>query len=361
MESEPTTLLTVAEDPICKEASLPSLDSWITPTNRFYVRNHFSHVPELDSASWRLEVDGQVVTGLSLTLDEIRQLPSKEMTITMECAGNSRSYVTPPAEGLTFHHGAVSTARWRGVALQDVLQRAGIQESAVAAVFEGADRGTEEEDGVAFELSYRRSLPIAKALDENTLLAYEMNGQPLTADHGFPLRLVVPSWYGMASVKWLTRINLTYQEFDGFFQQRRYIMINEGQEDTLEREPVAQLRVKSLIVSPRHGEVINGPSYAIRGFAWTGAGEVSGVEVSADGGRTWQAASLLGDPVTHAWREWRLDWQTPAPGHYVLKSRATDTAGNSQPDAIPWNFRGYANNSIHTIAVEVPALRPIPS
>ena len=361
MESESSTLVTVAEDPLCKEASLPSLAEWITPTNRFYVRNHFSNVPVLDSSSWRLEVDGQVESTLSLTLDDVKQLPAREMAITMECAGNSRSYVTPPAEGLAFHHGAVSTAMWKGAALKDVLERAGIRESAIAAVFEGADRGTEEEDGVAFELSYRRSLPIAKALDGNTLLAYEMNGQPLTQDHGFPLRLVVPSWYGMASVKWLTRINLTGQAFDGFFQQRRYIMINEGQEDSLEREPVTELRVKSLIVSPRHGEVINDSSYAIRGFAWTGQGEIAGVEVSADGGRTWQEAALLGESAPNAWREWRLEWATPAPGHYVLKSRATDTAGNTQPEAIPWNFRGYANNSIHTIAVEVPALRPIPS
>ena len=361
LDSQSSTLVTVADDPLCKEATLPSLDSWITPTQRFYLRNHFSEVPTLSLSGWRLEVDGQVRQPLTLSFDDILQFPSKELVITMECAGNSRSYVTPPAEGLAFRHGAVSTARWKGIPLRAVLEKAGVAASAVGVIFEGADRGEEEEDGEAFDLSYRRSLPLTTALHDDTLLAYEMNGEPLSAVHGFPLRLVVPSWYAMASVKWLTRINLTQEPFDGFFQQRRYVMINEGQEQSLEREPVTQLKVKSLITSPRHGEVIRDPACRIRGFAWTGEGQVTRVEVSTDGGRNWQEATLLGDQVPNAWREWQLIWQGPQPGHYILMARATDSRGNSQPDSIPWNFRGYANNSIHTIAVEVPARRPIPS
>ena len=208
---ESSTLLTVADDPLCKEASLPSLDSWITPTDRYYIRNHFSHVPALDLSSWRLEIDGLVDQPLTLAFDDVARLPGRELAFTMECAGNSRSYVTPPAEGLAFRHGAVSTARWKGVSLRAVLEMAGVQETATSVVFEGADRGEEEEDGVAFDLSYRRSLPLAKALDDDTLLAFEMNGEPITTNHGFPMRLIVPSWYGMASVKWLTRIHLTDQ------------------------------------------------------------------------------------------------------------------------------------------------------
>lgn len=360
-ESEPSTLLTLAEDPLCKEAMLPSLDSWITPTHRFYIRNHFSNVPTLSLSSWRLAVDGEVQQPLILDLDDIINFPSKELVMTMECAGNSRSYVTPPAEGLAFRHGGVSTASFKGVPLKILLEKAGVGESAVAVICEGADRGEEEEDGVAFDLSYRRSLPLATALHEDTLLAYEMNGETLSTDHGFPLRLLVPSWYGMASVKWLTRINLTAKPFDGFFQQRRYVMINEGQEDSPDREPVTKLKVKSLIASPRHGEVIQGPGFTIRGFAWTGEGHVTKVEVSTDGGRNWRDATLLGDPVPNVWREWQLLWQGFQPGHYILMARATDSSGGTQPGSIPWNFRGYANNSVHTIAVEVPALRPIPS
>ena len=361
LDNESSTLVTRQEDPLVKEATLPSLDSWITPTPRFYVRNHFSESPTLAISSWRLEVDGQVRQPLTLTFDDILGFPNKEIVVTMECAGNSRSEITPPAEGLPFGNGAVSTARFRGVPLNALLERAGIGESAVAVVFEGADRGEEEEDGVAFELAYRRSLPLATARGEDILLAYEMNGEPLAKDHGFPLRLVVPSWYGMASVKWLTRINLTAEEFDGFFQQRRYVMINEGRENTLDREPVTRFKVKSVIASPRHGEVIQGPLFNIRGFAWTGDGEVTKVEISTDGGRSWQVAGLLGDPVPNAWREWEFPWPRTHPGHYILKARATDSAGRAQPESTTWNFRGYANNSIQTIAVEVPSGRPIPS
>ena len=361
LDSESSTLVTVSEDPLCKEATLTSLDSWITPTQQFYVRSHFSEVPTLTLGMWRLEVDGLVRQPLTLSFDDILNFPSKELVITMECAGNSRSYVNPPAEGLAFRHGAVSTARWKGIPLSAVLEKAGVEASAVGVIFEGADRGEEEEDGVAFDLSYRRSLPLNTALRDDILLAYEMNGEMLSAEHGFPLRLVVPSWYAMASVKWLTRINLTQEPFDGFFQQRRYVMINEGREDSLERDPVTRLKVKSLIASPRHGEVIQRPAFTIRGFAWTGEGEVSKVEVSTDGGRNWQEAALLGNPVPNAWREWELLWRGTSPGHYILMARATDSADNTQPSSIPWNFRGYANNSIHTIAVEVPNPGPIPS
>ena len=358
---EPSTLIPVSEDPLCRESSITSLDSWITPTDRFYIRNHFSNVPSLDRSSWHLVVDGEVHQPLTLGLADILEMPSKEVVMTMECAGNSRSYATPPAEGLAFHHGAVSTARWKGVSLSHLLDSAGLKETAMEVVFEGADHGQEEEDGVAFDLNYRRSLTLGKARDPDTLLAYEMNGEALTPDHGFPLRLMVPGWYGMASVKWLTRVNITAQPFNGFFQQRRYVMINEGPEDSLEREPVTVLRVKSLIASPRHGEVVQPGSYTIRGFAWSGEGEVNQVEVSIDGGRTWQNAALPGESNHIAWRQWELAWQASRPGHFILMARATDSAGDTQPTATPWNFRGYANNSIHTIAIEVPTLREIPS
>ena len=350
----PSTLVPVSEDPLCRESSITSLDTSITPTERFYVRNHFSNIPDLNTSTWRLVVDGQVNHSLNLSFADILSLPSKEMVMTMECAGNSRSYLTPPAEGLAFGHGAVSTARWKGVPLATFLDKAGLKGTAREIVFEGADYGREEEDGVAFDLKYRRSLPLDNALHADTLLAYEMNGEALTPAHGYPLRLVIPGWYGMASVKWLVHINVWDQPFDGFFQKRRYVLIDEGVETSLDREPVTTLKVKSLITSPRHGEVIQQGPFTIRGLAWSGEGEVEKVEVSTEGGDNWQEASLLGKPDSNSWRQWELIWHASRPGHFIFMARATDSAGNTQPKTIPWNFRGYANNSIHTIAVEVP-------
>ena len=230
-------------------------------------------------------------------------------------------------------------------------------------VFRGADTGTEEEDGAVFatDLPYSRSLPLATALHHDTLLAYEMNGEPLTTGHGFPLRLVVPSWYGMASVKWLTHIQIADEPYEGFFQKLRYVFINEGVESNPERKPVTTLKVKSLITNPRHGEVIQRGPFTIGGFAWSGDGDLSKVEVSTDGGRSWQEASLVGEPNPNFWRQWELPWTASEPGHFIFMARATDSEGNCQPRSAPWNFRGYANNSIHTLAVEVPASRPTPS
>ena len=361
IHAESSTLIPVSEDPFCRESTLTSLDTWITPTERFYIRSHFSETPKLDGSTWRLMIVGEVRQSLNLSFADILAMPSKEIVTTMECAGNSRSYLTPPAEGLAFRHGAVSTARWKGVPLDALLMRAGLKDAAVDVMFEGADHGREEEDGVAFDLNYRRSLPLKKAQHPDILLAYEMNGQALTPHHGFPLRLVVPRWYAMASVKWLTRIQVLAQPFEGFFQKRRYVMINEGTEYPWERAPVAALKVKSLIVSPRHGEVVQSGPFTIRGFAWSGEGEVKRVEVSTDGGLNWQDAVLQGESDPNAWRRWELVWQASSPGHFILMARATDSTGNTQSHTISWNFRGYANNSIHTIAIEVPTPMPIPS
>lgn len=356
---EQSELVTVSEDLLCRESSLASLDSWITPTEGFYVRNHFPEMPNLSTSTWHLMVDGEVHNPLSLSFDDILALPSREIVMTMECAGNSRAYVTPPAEGLIFRHGAISTARWKGVPLALLLlDKAGLKSTARNIVFKGADYGEEEEEGVAFDLDYGRSLPLDKAIHPDTLLAYEMNGEALTPAHGYPLRLIVPGWYGMASVKWLVSIEAWDRPFDGFFQKRRYVVINEGIEDSMDREPVSTLKVKSLITSPRHGEVIQQGPFTVQGLAWSGSGEVTTVEVSTEGGRSWREARLLGESIPNAWRLWEVDLHASQPGHYIFMVRATDSSGETQPTSTSWNFRGYANNSIHTIAVEVPHQRP---
>ncbi len=353
------SLNTISEDPLVRESIVTNLDDAITPTERFYVRNHFTEVPQIDAAEWRLRVGGLVSQPLEISLEELKAMPARECVVTLECAGNSRSYLTPPAEGIGFMHGAVSTARWKGVPLADLLDRAGVSDNAVEVVFHGADTGEEEEDGVVYstELPYSRSLPVATARQPEMLLAYEMNGEPLTPDHGFPVRLLVPRWYGMASVKWLSRIDVVDTPFDGFFQKRRYVFIDEGVEDEPARKPVTTLKVKSLITSPRHGEVIQPGEFIIRGFAWSGEGDVKSVEVTTDGGKNWAQAKLLGDSDPNAWRAWEFPWRATDPGHFIFMARATDSTGNCQPMRVPWNFRGYANNAIHTLAVEVPSVR----
>lgn len=345
---------TVSDDPLCTETILPHLDAWITPTDHFYIRSHFSDLPDIDSSTYRLLVEGAVHSPLTLSYDELLALPGRETTATLECAGNSRAYVTPPAEGLHFLHGAVGNATWRGVPVSELLARAGLLETAKEVLFEGADVGEEEEEGESLRLSYERSLPIDKAMDRNTIVAYLMNGEPLERAHGYPLRLIVPGWYGMASVKWLRRIQVLEDPFHGFFQNRRYILIDEGVADRLAGKPVTTVRVKSLITRPRHGEVVKSSAYTILGVAWSGEGEITEVEVSTDGGRSWRKAALVGPSLPHAWRQWEYPWKSSNPGHFILTVRATDSSGNTQPARIAWNFRGYANNSVHTIAVEVP-------
>ncbi len=352
-------LVRISEAPIVRESRLAALDSFITPVDRFFVRNHFADVPEVDINDWRLRVDGEVSVPLELDFERIMAMNSRESVVTLECAGNSRSHMRPPAEGISFSHGAVSAAKWRGVPLLAILDAAGVKDGAVEVAFHGSDVGEEEEEGEVFEdLPYVRSLPLNAALSPDNLLAYEMNGAPLTPDHGFPLRLVAPRWYGMASVKWLKRIQVLDRPYDGFFQNRRYVFINEGPEkDIARREPVTTIKVKSNITTPRHGEIIPPGPIVIRGFAWSGNGEVTRVEVSDDAGETWGDAELKGEADVNCWRRWEFPWTAKEPGHFIFMSRATDSTGARQERESPWNFRGYANNAIQSLAVETPGSR----
>jgi DMSO/TMAO reductase YedYZ molybdopterin-dependent catalytic subunit len=324
----------------------------VTPVGLHYLLVHYD-IPDVDADAWRLEVDGLVERPLSLSLADLRDRDAVELAVTLECAGNGRAHVEPHVVSQPWLLEAVGTARWRGVPLASLLDEAGVQDSAVDVLFTGLDRGVEGEE----EQSYARSLPLADAVAGDALLAYEINSVPLPPQHGFPLRLVVPGWYGMASVKWLARITLLAEPFDGYQMRHSYRLRAEEDEDGV---PLSRIQVRSLLVPPgipeflSRARVVEAGTCVLGGRAWSGEGEVEGVEVSTDGGETWTEAAL--GPAAlgrYAWRGWSFRWEA-TPGEYELCSRARDAAGNVQPLDPPWNVGGYANNAVQRVAVTVP-------
>lgn len=346
------SIVTIAQEPLIGETPPSALDMWITPNPQFYVRNHFA-APEIRREDWTLAVGGHVARGAELTLDDVKKFPRVTMPVTLECAGNNRGDLVPPAPGNQFEGGAVGTAYWAGVRLADILAEAKALPGAREVLFEGADAGRPE-PGMS-ETPYRRSLPIDVAAHPNTLLVYEMNGNELPLEHGNPLRLVVPGWYGMASVKWLRRISVTADAFSGYFQTYKYV-IDDGLGVS---EPLTSMGVKSLICAPRGGEALAaGAAVCVNGMAWSGAERIAQVDVSADGGETWRAAELVGPSERYAWQAWRCSWTPQAPGEHAIMSRATDAAGNVQPMRTAWNRFGYMVNGVRPVKVSVSAEQP---
>jgi DMSO/TMAO reductase YedYZ molybdopterin-dependent catalytic subunit len=300
-------------------------------------------MPVLDSNDWRLQVAGAVDRSLSLSLRELQNLPSQTLAVTLECAGNGRSLLSPPVPGEQWALGAVSTAEWTGVPLVEVLDRAGVARDAVEVLFRGADSGGQEPFG--------RSLAVQDARDGDVLLAYAMNGEPLPVHHGFPLRAVVPGWYAVASVKWLTEIEVLRAPFAGFYQADRYVY--EWPSDVgVVREPVTLQQVRALITEPGPNDRIKGGDLVVRGVAWSGAAPVARVEVSISNG-PWQTARLVGERRRHSWQWWELLTQVDRPGPASIRARATDLAGRSQPEVPTWNRLGYGCNVIQQVSVEV--------
>ncbi|HEV2317711.1 MAG TPA: sulfite oxidase [Thermoplasmata archaeon] len=338
------------------ESPLSSLETPITPTSQFFIRSHFA-TPSIDLENWRLSVDGHVEHPLHLTRAQLLAMEHRRVPALLECAGNSRALVRPRAEGVLWRNGAVGTAEWGGVPLAHVLELAGARAGAVEVVFEGLDRG--HEPGVDGELGFAMSITMAKARDPDTLLADEMNGRPLGASHGFPLRSVVPDWYGMASVKWLSHIRVVDRPFTGFYRSRAYAFIPEGDPAETPKTPVTVVRVKSIVTWPREGQQLPVGTHRIRGAAWSGAGRILRVEVSTGGDhgatdpRSWHLASLSADAGPHSWVHWEFEWTVERPGFYVIRARASDASGNIQPVLSEWNFRGVASNSLHEVPVEV--------
>lgn len=320
----------------------------ITPVGLHYLLIHFD-VPVVDATAWRLEVAGERT--LSLSLDEVRARPAVELASTMECAGNGRALIEPRVESQPWIQEAVGTARWRGTPLRPLLDEAGVADAAREVLFTGLDRGIDGGE----EQSYARALSL-DAIGE-ALLAYEMNGQPLPPQHGFPLRVVVPGWYGMTNVKWLARIAVLDTPHSGYQTAKAYRMRHHEDEDG---EPLMRMLPRALMAPPgipdfftRERRVEPGER-VLEGRAWSGHAAIERVAVSTDGGATWRDADLTDDLGPHAWRGWRATW-TARPGEHELLCRAHDAAGNSQPDAPQWNLGGYANNAVQRVRAVVVA------
>jgi DMSO/TMAO reductase YedYZ molybdopterin-dependent catalytic subunit len=343
----------VTAAPENSETPLHSVRSWVTPSRLFFVRNHFD-VPAVNLASWQLRVGGLVERPAAWTWDDLAALPERTVFATVECAGNGRSFLRPTAPGVQWGAGAVGHAEWTGVPLRLVLEQAGVRPGAVEVLFEGADRGTEPDH--LEPMHFARSLPLAKALHADTLLATRLNGEPLEPSHGFPLRLFVPGWYGVASVKWLTRIEVLAAPFRGYFQSVKYTM----QQRTvrgLETALVGPMAVKSEILRPHAGADLGLGTNRVFGVAWAGEEAVAAVEVSTDGGRTWGRADLVGPQAPYSWTLWEYLWEAADPGDYELLARATATGGAVQPADRDPLCGGYVIHHSRPIPVRVGAGR----
>jgi sulfite oxidase len=343
--------------PLDLEMPLEGFSEYITPIDHFFVRSHV-YTPRVDIGQWRLTVDGEVANALTLTLDDLRRMPSVELVSVLECAGNGRGFYEPSMPGLQWGHGAVGNGRWRGVRLADVLQRAGLRTSPREVLFNGADTplGTMPD--------FQRSIPIAKALHPATLLAYEMNGETLPVEHGFPLRLVVPGWAGDSWIKWVTSMTVLNREHDGFWMARAYRHpgkpVPPGVAVAPElMQPVTSLRVKSVIARPRSNRGFSsaavGERITISGVAWSGdTGPVTTVDVSLDAGRTWTPAAMRRDQRTEfGWRLWEYQWTPRREAYHTIMARARDAAGNMQPLEQEWNPSGYVWNVVPRVGIDV--------
>jgi DMSO/TMAO reductase YedYZ molybdopterin-dependent catalytic subunit len=320
----------------------------VTPVGLHYLLIHYD-VPVVEPEGWRLTVQGE--RELSLGLEELRARPAAELTVTMECAGNGRAQLEPRPVSQPWLLEAVGTARWRGTPLRPLLEEAGLPEGAVEALFTGLDRGVEGGEEQAFQ----RALPLEEALRDEVLLAYEMNGAPLPPQHGFPLRLIVPGWYGMTNVKWLSRIEFLEQPFAGYQQTWSY-RVRQAEDE--EGEPLSYMQPRSLLVPPGIPEFLTrdrtvaAGEVLLEGRAWSGLAPIESVDVSVDGGSTWAAAELEPEGERWAWRGWSHRWNAQ-PGDHLVCSRARDEAGNEQPVEPPWNLGGYSNNAVQTVRVTV--------
>jgi DMSO/TMAO reductase YedYZ molybdopterin-dependent catalytic subunit len=323
-----------------------------TPTGMHYLLTHFD-IPDVDMNTWNLSIGGLVSKPVSLSLDEIKGLPKRTEVVTMECAGNGRALFSPRSVSQPWLLEATGTSEWTGTPLKGVLEAAGVQDDAVEILFTGSDQGVQGEE-VQY---YQRSLTIEEATRDEVMLVYEMNGRSLEPQHGYPLRLIVPGWYGMTSVKWLESIEAVAEPFNGYQMHATYRYAQTPEDPG---DPVDIIRVRSLMVPPGIPDFLTrtrlmGPgTVTLTGRAWAGRQSISRVEISSDGGVTWSNAQLGPQPPQFAWQKWTSEWSA-TPGKYTLMVRATDTQGNRQEVEPAWNIQGMGNNMAQAVDVIVEA------
>jgi DMSO/TMAO reductase YedYZ molybdopterin-dependent catalytic subunit len=343
------TMRIMTENPLNAETPVERLRTWITDNNVFFKRNQ-GQIPNapIDLDAWRLVVDGRVDNELNLTFDHILGMPKVELANTLECSGNSRSLLKKKASGNPWTIGGVGNAIWGGVRLKGILEEAGLHEDARHVCFEGFDIPK----GKA-QIKFIRSIPIDKAIG-STLLAYEMNGEPLPIEHGFPLRALALGWTGANCVKWLHKITLLPSPFEGFFMDNVY-RVFQKEDDPKTGEPITDIGLKAIITQPLHEASLSAGIIPIRGAAYAGDTAIQGVDISLDQGNTWKPAKLIGLDTPYAWRHWEYLWEVKEKGLYTIFARATDIHGQKQPHTASWNVLGYCNNAVqeHAVTVQV--------
>jgi DMSO/TMAO reductase YedYZ molybdopterin-dependent catalytic subunit len=333
--------------PLNAETPIESLRTWTTDNKVFFKRNQgqFMDSP-IELSDWTLTLDGLVQKALKLTFTDIRRLPKVEIANTLECSGNSRSLLEKKASGNPWTVGGVGNAIWGGIWLKELISQAGLKSTAKHVSFEGFDKPLGKAG-----IKFIRSIPIEKAID-STLLAYEMNGEPLPIEHGYPLRAIALGWTGANCVKWLQKVKVLEQPHEGFFMDKVYRVFQKG-EDPKNGKIIESIDVKSIIVEPLKNETLAVGTVPIRGLAYAGEVGIDHVEVSVDDGLTWAAAQFIGPNENYAWRHWEYLWNVDRPGNYTILTRATDNNGIRQPETARWNVLGYGNNGIREHAIEI--------
>ena len=350
-------MIVYSEEYVTREMPMTLLKSWTTPAEHFFVRNN-EHMPEVNLADWKLSVTGEVARPLTLTMDELAKIEPRSVTNTLECAGNGRGFFQPRIKGVPWTRGGVGNAVFKGPPLGALLRLAGAKSAARHVAFRGVALPSRDPQFI-------RSIPIDKAMNADTIVATEMNGLPLAPEHGYPARALVPGWIGSASIKWLTEVRVMTHEFEGYYMDSAYRLPSHagpsGVKDSAgsavaERGSViTSLPVKSVIAMPAEGSTIQAAPQPVRifGAAWAGTATVARVDISTDGGTSWQPAALGAEHARYAWRLWDLEWKAPREGNYVILSRATDSRGRRQPMEMQWNPEGYLWNAVDRVRIKV--------
>jgi DMSO/TMAO reductase YedYZ molybdopterin-dependent catalytic subunit len=337
----------MTEKPLNAETPVEYLRSWITSNDVFYDRNqgNFSKEP-IPLTDWELAIEGEVETPLRLNFEQIIRMPKTIAANTLECSGNGRSLFKKKASGNPWTIGGVGNAVWGGVWLRTVLQMAKLKRTATHIAFEGFDRPL----GSA-GIKFIRSIPIEKAI-QSTILAYEMNGEPLPVNHGYPLRALALGWTGANCVKWLSKIIVLDHPYEGFFMDKVYRVFQKG-EDSKSGEVVTGLSIKSIITQPLRDETLPRGPVTILGAAYAGETEIERIEISVDAGNSWDLGVFIGPEEPYAWRQWQYIWDAKERGAHTILARATDKNGRQQPMDARWNVLGYGNNGVYEHGITI--------